>query len=44
MGYADEGAYLLDTAGAGNSNRGHEYGVQLTAAGKHDLIEFLKTK
>jgi hypothetical protein len=44
MGYGDQGAYVLDTTGPGNSNRGHEYGVQLSAAQKHDLIEFLKTK
>jgi hypothetical protein len=43
MGYTDEGAYLFDTAGSGNSNAGHDYGADLTSAGKLDLIEYLKT-
>ena len=44
MGYADGGAYLLDTASPENSNIGHDYGTALSAAEKHDLIEFLKTR
>lgn len=44
MGYADEGSYVLDTSGSGNSNGGHDYGTELAAAEKRDLIEFLKTK
>lgn len=43
MGYTDDGAYLFDTAGRGNSNAGHEYGTALTAAQKRELIEYLKT-
>jgi cytochrome c5 len=43
MGYTDEGAYVLDTAGAGNSNSGHDYGTHLSAEQKQELIEFLKT-
>jgi hypothetical protein len=44
MGYVDEGVYVLDTTAPGSSNRGHEYGTQLSVAEKHDLIEYLKTK
>jgi hypothetical protein len=44
MGYTDEGAYVLDTAGAGNANTGHDYGTNLAEAEKRDLIEFLKTR
>jgi hypothetical protein len=44
MGYANEGSYALDTNGPGSSNDGHDYGTQLTAAKKRDLIEYLKTK
>jgi hypothetical protein len=43
MGYTDEGAYLFDTAGSGNSNSGHNYGTDLAADQKRDLIEYLKT-
>lgn len=43
MGYTDEGAYVLDTAGSGNSNSGHDYGTKLSVNEKHDLIEYLKT-
>jgi hypothetical protein len=43
MGYTDEGAYLFDTAGSGNSNSGHDYGTTLSAAEKQDLMEYLKT-
>jgi hypothetical protein len=39
MGYADEGSYLLDTGRPGNSNAGHDYGADLSAAEKRDLIE-----
>ena len=44
MGYRDEGAYLLDTTAAGNSNAGHNYGTSLANTQKKDLIEYLKTK
>ncbi len=43
MGYTDEGSYVLDTAGSGNSNSGHDYGTKLSDNDKHDLIEYLKT-
>ena len=43
MGYSDSGSYVLDTALAGNSNAGHDYGADLDAAQKRELIEFLKT-
>jgi hypothetical protein len=43
MGYTDGGVYVLDTAGEGNSNSGHDYGTKLTAEQKRDLIEYLKT-
>lgn len=43
MGYADAGAYVLDTSTRGNSNAGHNYGSALTADEKRDLIEYLKT-
>ena len=43
MGYADEGAYVLDTTASGNANTGHDYGTKLSVAEKHDLIEYLKT-
>jgi hypothetical protein len=44
MGYADEGAYRLDTSAEGNSNAGHEYGTDLTEQEKRELIEYLKTR
>jgi hypothetical protein len=43
MGYTDEGAYVLDTSGSGNSNSGHDYGTKLRENEKRDLIEYLKT-
>jgi hypothetical protein len=43
MGYTDAGVYLFDSTTAGNSNSGHDYGTRLSAAEKHDLIEYLKT-
>lgn len=43
MGYADEGKYVLDTTGPGNSNAGHDYGTNLSADQKLELIEYLKT-
>ena len=43
MGYADDGVYVLDTAGPGNSNSGHNYGTSLPADQKLELIEYLKT-
>lgn len=44
MGYVNEGSYVFDTSGAGNSNAGHDYGTNLSATEKRDLIEFLKSK
>jgi cytochrome c5 len=35
--------FRLDTSVPGNSNRGHLYGTDLTAAQKDDLLEYLKT-
>ena len=43
MGYTDEGSYVFDTAGSGNSNSGHDYGTKLSDSEKRDLIEYLKT-
>ena len=43
MGYADEGAYVLDTTVAGSSNTGHDYGTNLSDEQKRELIEYLKT-
>ena len=34
---------LFDTARAGNSNAGHEYGTTLSADDKTALIEYMKT-
>jgi len=42
-GFTDDGAYVLDTAGAGNANAGHAYGSDLSAGQRRDLIEYLKT-
>ena len=43
MGYTDDGPYVLDTTGAGNANAGHDYGTNLPADQKRELIEYLKT-
>jgi hypothetical protein len=43
MGYTDEGVYRLDTTTPGNSNAGHDYGTDLSAGQKEELIEYLKT-
>jgi Cytochrome c len=43
LGYADEGAYVLDTSTSGNSNSGHDYGTKLSGEDKRDLMEYLKT-
>jgi hypothetical protein len=43
MGYTDEGAYVLDTTATGNANSGHNYGTNLSAAEKSELMEYLKT-
>jgi len=43
MGYTDDGTYVFDTAGSGNSNSGHDYGTKLSENEKRDLIEYLKT-
>jgi hypothetical protein len=39
----DDGVYLLDSSGSGNSNSGHDYGTKLSDNEKRDLIEYLKT-
>jgi hypothetical protein len=44
MGYADDGAYMLDPSVPANSNGGHDYGTGLTADQKRELIEYLKTR
>ena len=43
MGYTDGGPYVLDTSLPGNSNAGHNFGTDLAADQKRDLIEYLKT-
>ena len=43
LGYVDDGAYVLDTRAPGNGSGGHDYGTDLPAADKRDLIEYLKT-
>ncbi len=35
--------FKFDTTLKGNSNQGHEYGVDLNDSEKSDLLEFLKT-
>jgi hypothetical protein len=40
---AGKGAQVFDTRQRGNSNAGHLYGTQLSAAEKAALVEFLKT-
>jgi len=44
LGYLDEGPYVLDTRTPGNSSGGHTAGVDLPAAAKRDLLEYLKTR
>lgn len=44
LGFTDEGPFVLDTTISGNGNAGHDYGTDLTADQKRDLIEFLKTR
>lgn len=43
MGYVSDGAYRFDTRTPGNSNAGHDYGSNLSAEQKRELIEYLKT-
>jgi hypothetical protein len=43
MGYADGGAYVLDTTVTANSNAGHNYGTELSSEQKNALLEYLKT-
>jgi hypothetical protein len=43
LGYTDEGHYRVDTTSPGSSNAGHDYGTDLSAAEKRELIEYLKT-
>jgi len=40
---ARHGGTLYETGRPGNANAGHLYGIQLSAADKRALIEFLKT-
>ena len=40
MGYTDD-AYMLDTAGSGNSNSGHDYRTKLSENQRRGLIEYL---
>lgn len=45
LGYAnaaDTGSFKFDTAGEGNSNRGHEYGAGLSKEERYALLEYLK--
>ncbi len=35
--------FEINTTMSGNSNAGHEYGINLSAAGRYDLLEYLKT-
>lgn len=37
------GPFVVDTSLAGNSNRGHEYGVTLSEEERAALLEYLKT-
>jgi hypothetical protein len=45
VGYVSDGTapFVFDTRVAGNSNRGHEYGVTLSDAERWALVEYLKT-
>ena len=43
MGCTDAGHYVLDTSVAGRANTGHDYGTDLSAESKRELIEYLKT-
>jgi hypothetical protein len=45
VGYVSDGAgpFVVDTAVTGNSNRGHEYGVDLAEDDRRALVEYLKT-
>ena len=43
LGYKDAGPFEFDTSSKGNSNLGHEYGTELSANEKEQLIEYLKT-
>lgn len=40
---SSSGRFLFDTAKAGNSNAGHEYGARLPEADKAALIQYMKT-
>jgi hypothetical protein len=44
MGFADAGTYVFDAASPGNAVGGHAFGTDLDAAGKRDLVEYLKTR
>lgn len=44
LGFTDDGAFVFDTTVSGNGNGGHDYGTDLTADHKRELIEYLKTR
>lgn len=45
VGFVDDSNYpVFDTSQPGNSNRGHEFGVELTRQEKLDLLEYLKSE
>lgn len=44
VGYIDGGSYRFDSTTPGNSNAGHEYGIDLSEEQKRELIEYLKAK
>ena len=45
VGYVSDGQgpFVVDTSVPGNSNRGHEYGAQLSDGDRWALVEYLKT-
>lgn len=43
FGSVGESGFLLDTTVPGNSNGGHEYGVDLTGVDRRALLEYLKS-
>jgi len=45
VGYVSDGQvpFVVDTSVSGNSNRGHEYGVNLSEADRWALVEYVKT-
>jgi hypothetical protein len=43
LGFVDGGPYVFDASSEGNTNAGHEYGVELSDEAQRELLEFLKT-